>query len=81
MLPVVDLGGGMTGRQMVGYSLALLPASLGPSVVGLTGAAYFFGAVWLGLVYIGFSLAFALFVSQSNARNLMRAPLVYLPAL
>ena len=81
MLPVVDLSGGMTGRQMIGYSTALLPVSLGPSVVGMTGSAYFFGAASLGLVLIGFACTFALGASQSSARNLLRASLVYLPAL
>jgi len=81
MLPVVDLSGGMTGRQMVGYSLALLPASLGPAVVEMTGRAYFFGALWLGLTFLGFAVAFALQATQDRARNLMRASLIYLPAL
>jgi protoheme IX farnesyltransferase len=81
MLPVVDLNGGMTGRQMVGYSLALLPASLGPAVVEMTGRAYFFGALWLGLVFLGFAVAFACQATQDRARNLMRASLIYLPAL
>jgi protoheme IX farnesyltransferase len=81
MLPVIDAGGGMTARQMIGYSLALVPASLAPSLSGLTGPAYFFGALWLGLVLLGYAVAFALSASQTNARNLMRASLVYLPVL
>ena len=81
MLPTVDLNGGMTGRQMVGYSLALIPASLGPTVVEMTGRAYFFGSLWLGLVFLGFAVAFAVQATQDRARNLMRASLIYLPAL
>jgi protoheme IX farnesyltransferase len=81
MLPVLDLGGAMTGRQMVGYSLALLPASLAPSVIGFAGQAYFYGALCLGLGFVGFATLFAVFVSQAAARNLMRASLVYLPLL
>ena len=81
MLPVVDPQGGMTGRQMIGYSFALLPMSLAPSVVGLTGSGYFLGAATLGLMLIGFAFAFVFRSSQSAARNVMRASLVYLPAL
>ena len=81
MLPTVDLNGGMTGRQMGGYSLALIPASLGPTVVEMTGRAYFFGSLWLGLVFLGFAVAFAVQATQDRARNLMRASLIYLPAL
>jgi protoheme IX farnesyltransferase len=81
MLPVVDRGGGMTGRQMIAYSLALVPVSLGPSMVGLTGPVYFFGALSLGLVLLAFAVGFAFVGSQASARNLMRASLVYLPLL
>jgi protoheme IX farnesyltransferase len=81
MLPVIDPAGGMTARQMIGYSLALVPASLAPSMAGLTGPAYFYGALWLGLVLLGYAVAFALSASQTSARNLMRASLVYLPVL
>ena len=81
MLPVVDPQGGMTGRQMIGYSFALLPMSLAPSVVGLTGSGYFLGAATLGLMLLGSVFAFVFRSSQSAARNVMRASLVYLPAL
>ena len=35
MLPTVDAGGRLTGRQMLVYCLALLPVSLLPSALGL----------------------------------------------
>ncbi len=38
MLPVVDAGGVKTGRQMVVYCLALIPASLVPGDDGFGGA-------------------------------------------
>src|SRR5204862_3237621 len=34
MLPVLDREGGMSGRQMVCYCLALIPASLTPAALG-----------------------------------------------
>ncbi len=81
MLPVLDPGGGMTARQMIGYSLALVPASLAPTVIGMAGLMYFCGALSLGCGLLGFAFAFAFFASAASARNLMRASLVYLPAL
>jgi protoheme IX farnesyltransferase len=81
MLPVVDKQGGMTGRQIIGYTLALLPASLVPGVIGIAGRAYFFGALGLWLAFLSFAVSFALFATQDRARNLMRASLVYLPTL
>ncbi len=81
MLPVVDLSGAMTGRQMIWYSLALVPASLGPFFMRFAGPAYVVGALTLSIVLLGFAVVFACVVSQANARNLMRASLIYLPAL
>ena len=41
MLPVVEPDGRSTGRQATLYCLALLPVSLAPTLVGMTGAVYF----------------------------------------
>ena len=81
MLPVLDAGGGMTARQMIGYSLVLLPASLAPSVLGSAGPMYFFGALALGLGLLVFALRFAWSASAARARGMLRASLMYLPAL
>lgn len=81
MLSVLDPQGGMTGRQMIGYTLALVPVSLSPTLLALAGAAYFFGAICLGLMFLAYAVRFACDVSDASARNLLRASLVYLPAL
>lgn len=81
MLPVVDPQGSLTSRQMVLYCSALLPVSLLPTVVGLTGPAYFLCATILGLGYLGYSFAFAREHSNQRARQLMLASVLYLPAL
>ena len=41
MLPVIEPDGRKTGRQAVVYAAALLPASLLPTLIGLSGTAYF----------------------------------------
>jgi protoheme IX farnesyltransferase len=81
MLPVVDQEGTQTSRQMVHYCLVLIPASLLPVALGLTGPAYALGAVLLGLGFLASSLRFAQRCSDSQARRVLRASLVYLPAL
>ncbi len=45
MLPVLEPDGRSTGRQAMIYCAALLPVSLAPTLVGLTGALYFGGAL------------------------------------
>jgi protoheme IX farnesyltransferase len=81
MLPVVDRDGGMSARQMVGYCLALLPASLMPLVLGRAGALYLTGALVLGAGFLGFALAFWQARSLARARGVLRASLIYLPTL
>ena len=81
MLPVIDPDGTRTARQMVLYCLALLPVSLLPSVIGLTGATYFTGALLLGLAYLAASGYAAFHRTTDSARTLLRVSVVYLPIL
>ena len=81
MLPSADPTGAMTGRQAAGYALALVPAGLLPTVVGLAGGYYFAGALVLGLFYLAYSVLFWSEVSDQTARRLLRASFLYLPAI
>lgn len=81
MLPVVDPDGGSTGRQVVVNCLALLAVGLLPTLVGMTGLVYFVGALSLGSVMLVCGLGLAATRSVGNARRLLFASLVYLPAL
>jgi protoheme IX farnesyltransferase len=81
MLPTVDVSGAMTGRQMVSYCLALIPVSLAPVVLGEAGPVYLVGASALGLGFLASTLAFACANTNARARRVLRASLVYLPAL
>src|SRR3989441_1433880 len=49
LLPVVDEAGGATRRQILAHCLVLLPLSLVPTMLDVTGVGYFFGAVVLRL--------------------------------
>jgi protoheme IX farnesyltransferase len=79
MLPVVEPDGRSTGYQVAAYASALLPVSLVPSLMGLTGPAYFVVALALGLVFLGLSLRFAVRRTRKDARTLFFISIAYLP--
>jgi protoheme IX farnesyltransferase len=81
MLTVDDTHGRRTGYQAVSYALALVPAGLLPATLGLAGAIYFAGALFLGLVYLAAAARFWRDASDAKARRLLRASFVYLPAI
>jgi protoheme IX farnesyltransferase len=81
MLPVVDPTGQATGRKMVGFCAALVLASFAPAVVGGAGVLYLAGAVLLGAMFLGSTLAFVRETTVGQARRVLRASLLYLPLL
>ena len=81
MLPIIESDGRATGRQIVLYALALLPVSLLPTLVGLAGNVYFFGALVLSLGYLYFSVRAAMGRSRLEAKYLLQASIFYLPLL
>jgi protoheme IX farnesyltransferase len=81
MLPVVDPEGASTSRQVLLNCLALLAVGLLPSLVGMTGPVYFLGALLLGIAMLACGLGLAVTRSAGNARRLVYASIVYLPAL
>ncbi|MGH9475046.1 MAG: heme o synthase [Terriglobales bacterium] len=81
MLPVVDEIGSETSRQVLLYSLALIPVSLLPSLIGLTGVIYFLGALVLGLGLLYVSLESVRAKTRKSYLSLLRASVIYLPLL
>jgi heme o synthase len=81
MLPVVEPDGRRTGQQALLYAAALLPVSIGPSVVGLAGWAYFWIALALGTALLVLSARFARARTDRSARTLFFASIIYLPLL
>jgi protoheme IX farnesyltransferase len=81
MLPVGDRDGRRTARQMVLYCLTLLSVSLAPVLLGSAGRLYFAGALVLGLGFVAAALSFRRVRSTRQARRVLHASLVYLPAL
>ncbi|HEV3003647.1 MAG TPA: heme o synthase [Pirellulales bacterium] len=81
MLSVVDPTGFRPGLQAVLAALALVPVSLLPAVAGFAGPIYFFWALALGVGQLACASAFLVCRDDASARVLLRASLVYLPAL
>jgi protoheme IX farnesyltransferase len=81
MLPVADPSGTRTSRCMVRYCLALLLVSMIPPALGWAGAVYLLGAAVLGVGFVTCAVGFLRTRSVVQARQVLRASLVYLPAL
>jgi protoheme IX farnesyltransferase len=81
MLPVVEPDGRVTGQQIIAYSLMLVPVSLLPTVVGISGRIYLVAAAVLSLLFLASSVRAALSKSNQHARQLLLASVLYLPLL
>lgn len=81
MLPVVRPDGAETVRQVLATSLILIPVSLAPGWLGMSGKYYTGAALALGLMYAGAALRFYMNRSGAQARQLLLASVIYLPAL
>ena len=88
MLPVVEVDGRSTARQIICYSVALIPVTLVPTFLGMAGTFYAACAVLLGLamLYFGVRLAhlkapITAAISKQRARQLLQATVFYLPIL
>jgi len=80
LLPIVAPGGA-TGRQIMAHCLVLLPLSLVPTMLQVTGALYFYGAVVLGLALTACAVPILWNASARAARRMLLASVVYLPLL
>ena len=81
-------GGRATAAQALLYAVLMLPVSLWPVWLGITGYYYGAAALVLGLVYLFYTLRFARITrdlppaqSRAIARDLLRVSVIYLPLL
>lgn len=81
MLPVVEPEGKITARQIVIFTILLLPVSLAPFFIGLTGWVYLVGASVLGIWFLYASIQAARAKSVEKARKLLLVSVIYLPLL
>lgn len=81
MLPVVEPDGVSTARHMVAFAALLIPASLLPSFLDMTGHWYLAGALVLGALFLRSAVAVARDRSILKARGVLKASVMYLPLL
>jgi protoheme IX farnesyltransferase len=88
MLPVVQPDGWSTVGEALFFAVVMIPVSLTPWWLGMTGNAYAVLAVALGLFYLGYTIRFAGILhaadeteSRMLARDLLKVSVVYLPLL
>jgi heme o synthase len=81
MLPVIEPDGESTARRVVVCSLLLIPISLLPSLLGMTGLVYAAAAIAAGLGFLYFGVRLGREKSVVRAHAVLLASVVYLPAL
>jgi heme o synthase len=81
MLPLFDPMGTVTGRQAFLYTAALLPVSLWPTMLRMTGGVYFWAALVLGIIFLVAAADFWRVRDDVRARRLFWTSIAYLPAL
>jgi protoheme IX farnesyltransferase len=81
MLPVVEPDGMSTARQIILYASTLIPVSLFPVLLGMSGKIYLVGALLFGgwFLYTGVRVAFDL--TNGRARQVLLASVIYLPVI
>ncbi len=81
VLPAGKLRDRFVGWQSFVVSLALIPVSLIPTMSGESDIVYSAGALILGSIFLYYSAQFAFHRSNVEARQLLAASIVYLPAV
>ncbi|MEC7935067.1 MAG: heme o synthase [Candidatus Neomarinimicrobiota bacterium] len=81
MLPVIEPDGKRTVRQILWHLSLLFPISLLPVLIGMNGYIYLYGSLIITLYY--FLSAFPMLKNKShkNASQILKASVLYLPAL
>ena len=81
MLPVVEPGGDSTARQTLLFTLLLAPASLLPTIVGVTGGVYLAGALVLSIWFLLPAYSFYRSRTTADARRVLMGSILYIPLL
>jgi len=81
MLPVVEPDGMSTGRQIVLYASTLIPISLFPVLLGMSGKIYLVGSLLLGIWFLYTGVRVAFDRTNARARSVLLASVIYLPMI
>jgi len=81
MLPVVEPDGNSTARQILVYLGLLIPVSMAPALIGMSGKFYVLGALALGIWFLYSGARVALERTSLRARGVLLVSVFYLPLL
>lgn len=81
MLPVVNPDGRSTFRQINIFAFLLIPVSLLPTLLGMSGQLYFYGALIAGILFFMKGLVLSSTHSMADAKNVLKASVFYLPVI
>lgn len=81
MLPVVEPTGKLTARQIVLFTIMLVPASLAPYFFHAAGLVFLIGAALIGFWFLWVSIQAARARTDETARKLLLVSVIYLPLL
>lgn len=81
MLPVVEPDGRITARQIVLFTIMMVPISLAPFFLGFAGLIYLIGATILGAWFLFESVQTARAKTVERARRLLMVSVLYLPLI
>ena len=81
MASEVGAGGRFLTIQVIVFLVALIPVSMALTATGTAGAVYAAGAPLAGLLYLAAGISFARRRDRDSALRLLRASVLYLPAL
>ncbi len=81
MLAVIDPEGSRVAFQALSYTLVLIPLSLLPSLLKMTGPLYFGGALLLGIGFTAAAIRIVQERTNTTAKQLLFASIIYLPVL
>ena len=81
MLPVVEPHGQSTFKQTIWSLLFLIPVSIAPTLIGMSGKIYAVGALISGIYFLKSGWDFTQSKSIADARSLLKVSVIYLPIL
>jgi protoheme IX farnesyltransferase len=81
MLPVIHPDGESTAKRVVACSILLIPISLLPRLLGMTGSLYAVAAVTAGLGLLYFGVRLGRERTFARARHVLLASVLYLPIM
>ncbi|HSJ10945.1 MAG TPA: heme o synthase [Longimicrobiales bacterium] len=81
MLTTMDPTGARTARQIVLFGALLIPVSILPTILKLTGMPYLVAALVLGVGFLGLGVAMAIKRDHRHAVRLFLGSVAYLPLL